>query len=102
MSCRVTWQANLFDRAPIGGRMHAMSTTSPAAPSPSALADQSPDVAGIAASIGEVAYLWHIDDDTLAWSPNAGKVFNVSDAATIATGRAFARLLAADSAQTRY
>jgi diguanylate cyclase (GGDEF)-like protein len=76
--------------------------TTPAAPSHSVSTGQTPDVADIAGSIGEVAYLWQIDSDALAWSPNACKVLNISDATLIASGRAFARLLAAGSAQTRY
>lgn len=59
------------------------------------------DVAAIAASIGEVAYNWDIVTDAIVWGANACSVLNVPDAAAIATGRAFARLLAAGGAQSR-
>lgn len=51
------------------------------------------DISEIAASIGEVAYRWQIDDDALSWSVNAGGVLNITDMAKVANGRAFARLL---------
>ncbi len=79
-----------------------MSTTVPAAQSHLASAEELPNVAEIAASIGEVAYLWRIDSDALSWGANACKVLNISDAATIASGRAFAGLLAAGNARSRY
>ncbi len=59
-----------------------------------------PDVAAIAASIGEVAYEWRIDTDGLSWSANAASVLGV-DPATLATGRAFAQHVEADSGQSR-
>jgi diguanylate cyclase (GGDEF)-like protein len=79
-----------------------MSTTVPAAQSHSTSAEELADIAEIAASIGEVAYLWRIDSDALIWGANACKVLNISDAATIASGRAFAGLLGPDNAQSRY
>jgi diguanylate cyclase (GGDEF)-like protein len=82
-----------------------MSTMVPAVPAAqpySTSAGRAPDVADIAASIGEVAYVWEIDSDAVGWSANACKVLNISDAATIATGRAFAHLLAPDHTQSRY
>jgi len=60
------------------------------------------DIAGIVASIGEVPYRWQIDNDALCWGTNACKVLNISDIAAIASGRAFASLLAAGNAQSRY
>ena len=59
-----------------------------------------PDAAAIAASIGEVAYAWRIDSDALSWSANAAAVLGV-DPATIASGRAFAQHVEADSGQSR-
>jgi diguanylate cyclase (GGDEF)-like protein len=59
-----------------------------------------PDAAAIAASIGEVAYEWHIDTDALSWSANAGAVLGV-DASAIASGRAFAQHVEADAGQSR-
>ena len=50
-------------------------------------------VADILAAIGEVAYRWEIASDALAWTANACRVLNISDPATIANGRAFARLV---------
>jgi diguanylate cyclase (GGDEF)-like protein len=60
------------------------------------------DIADIIASIGEAAYRWEIASDALAWSTNACTVLNIPDIATIGSGRAFAHLLAADNAQSRY
>jgi len=60
------------------------------------------DIADIAASIGELAYRWEIASDALAWSANACRVLNIPDLAMVASGRAFAHLLAADNAQSRY
>ena len=61
-----------------------------------------PDVAGIVASIGDVAYRWEIDKDTLSWSTNACEILNIPDIAAISSGRAFAGRLAADNTQSRY
>jgi diguanylate cyclase (GGDEF)-like protein len=60
------------------------------------------DMAAILTSIGEAAYEWHIESDVLRWSPNAGTVLNIADPALIATGRAYAHLLAAENAQSRF
>jgi diguanylate cyclase (GGDEF)-like protein len=66
---------------------------------PSIPLGQLSDVADILAAIGEVAYRWQIDSDALVWSANACGVLNISDAAAIASGRAFAALL--DPGNTR-
>jgi diguanylate cyclase (GGDEF)-like protein len=79
-----------------------MNTMVPAAQPPSIPAGEVPDIAEIAASIGEVAYLWRIGSDALIWGSNACKLLNISDGASIASGRAFASLLAAGNAQSRY
>ncbi len=60
------------------------------------------DLVGILASIGDAAYEWDIETDALRWGANAYEVLNISEPALIATGRAFARLLAADNAQSRF
>ncbi len=55
--------------------------------------DQSPpslDTAKILRSVGDVAYEWQLDTDTLIWSGNAGDVLGI-DPEEIASGRAFAR-----------
>jgi diguanylate cyclase (GGDEF)-like protein len=65
-----------------------------AAPAPfSASANASLDAGAIVASLGEVAYEWHIDTDALTWGRNAAEVFGVGDVAVIATGRGFAQFL---------
>jgi diguanylate cyclase (GGDEF)-like protein len=51
---------------------------------------------------GEVPYEWRIDSDALTWGAGAGRLFGLRDAASVATGRAFAKLLDPDSAHTRF
>jgi diguanylate cyclase (GGDEF)-like protein len=60
------------------------------------------DAAAILASVGEVAYDWHIDTDVLSWSANAAGVLLIRDVAAISSGRAYAQLLDADNAQARF
>jgi len=60
------------------------------------------DAAQILASVGEVAYDWHIDTDALLWSGNAGDVLLIRDMAAIGTGRGYAQLLDAENAQARF
>ena len=60
------------------------------------------DTAQILASVGEVAYEWHIDTDALAWSPNVRDVLLVRGADSVATGRDYAQLLEAENAQARF
>ncbi len=60
------------------------------------------DAAQILASVGEVAYDWHIGTDALLWSANAAAVLLISDLATISSGRGYARLLDAEHAQARH
>jgi diguanylate cyclase (GGDEF)-like protein len=60
------------------------------------------DAAAILASVGEVAYDWHIDTDALSWSANAAGVLLIRDLTAISSGRAFAQLLEADNAQARF
>jgi diguanylate cyclase (GGDEF)-like protein len=60
------------------------------------------DAAAILASVGEVAYDWHIDTDALSWSANAAGVLLIRDVAAISSGRAYAQLLEADNAQARF
>ena len=61
-----------------------------------------PDAAAILSSIGEVAYDWRIDSDTLTWGDNAGEVLLIADRAAISTGRAYAQFLEAENAQARF
>ena len=51
------------------------------------------DASQIFASVGEVPYEWNIATDALHWGDNVGAVLAISDAAAIASGRAFAQLL---------
>ncbi len=74
----------------------------PAETVPPAPAEPLTEFADILASIGEAAYAWNIDTDALRWGANAGLVLNIAEPAQIATGRAFARLLAPDNAQSRF
>jgi diguanylate cyclase (GGDEF)-like protein len=74
----------------------------PAAPDAATRDTQKPDLGPILASIGEAAYAWDIETDTLAGSENAGAVLGVGDAGGLATGRGYARLLAPDTAVTRF
>ncbi|MFZ0607865.1 MAG: bifunctional diguanylate cyclase/phosphodiesterase [Xanthobacteraceae bacterium] len=67
---------------------------------PSTTADL--DASQILASVGEVAYDWQIDADTLRWSVNAAEVLLIGDIAAVSTGGAFAGLLEADNAQARF
>ncbi len=67
---------------------------------PSTTADL--DASQILASVGEVAYDWRIDADTLRWSVNAAEVLLIGDIAAVSTGGAFAGLLETDNAQARF
>jgi len=60
------------------------------------------DAAEILASVGEALYAWDIASDALSWSKNARDVLLVTDVAAIATGRAYAQLLEADTTQARF
>jgi len=60
------------------------------------------DAARILASVGEVAYEWHIDSDALLWSGNAAEVLLIPDIAAVPTGRAYAALLEPDNARARF
>jgi diguanylate cyclase (GGDEF)-like protein len=60
-----------------------------------------PDVAKILRSIGEAAYDWRLDTDTLTWSANAGAVLGVADIERITSGRAYAMRVDAADGQGR-
>src|ERR1700693_414181 len=79
-----------------------MDTRSLVAASPSSTGESVGDICDIIASVGAVAYRWHIDSDDLAWSANAGSVLNIADMGTVGTGRAFAHLLVPGAAQSRH
>ena len=61
-----------------------------------------PDHGAILRSVGEAAYEWQIDSDTLIWDNNATQVLGIRDAALIASGRAYVNLLDPGNAQTRF
>ncbi len=60
------------------------------------------DAAQILASVGEVPYDWRIDTDVLLWGPNAANVLLIRDLSAISSGRAYAQLLEAENAQSRF
>jgi diguanylate cyclase (GGDEF)-like protein len=60
-----------------------------------------PDAAEILRSVGEAAYEWRLDSDTLTWSSNAAAVLGVADPAQIASGRVFAARVEAADGQSR-
>ena len=59
------------------------------------------DLNEICASVGEVAYEWHLDNDTIVWGPNAADVLAIADPAIIATGSGFAELIDPNSGPSR-
>ncbi len=71
-------------------------------PAPAGQSGRELDAAAILASIGEVAYEWTIGSDALAWSPNVHDVVTIADPTALSTGRAYAQLLGADNAHTRF
>jgi diguanylate cyclase (GGDEF)-like protein len=79
-----------------------MDTRSLVAASPSSTGESVGDICDIIASVGAVAYRWHIDSDDLAWSANAGSVLKIADMGTVSTGRAFAHLVVPGAAQSRH
>ena len=79
-----------------GNASKVMATTAPQSPAATL------DAAEILASVGEVAYDWRLDSDTLLWSSNAGKVLLIPDIAAVSSGGAYAQLLEAENAQARF
>ena len=61
-----------------------------------------PDPRTILNSIGEVVYDWDLTSDRVCWGANAVEVLGFHDISKIATGHAFAELLAPESPRTRY
>ncbi len=53
-------------------------------------------------STGVVPYAWRLDTDELAWGANAGEVLAVPNAALIASGCAYARLVDQRDGRTRF
>jgi diguanylate cyclase (GGDEF)-like protein len=59
-----------------------------------------PDAAAILNSVGEAAYEWQLDSDTIAWAANAAPLLGVADA-EIASGRTYAARVEAQDGQSR-
>lgn len=59
------------------------------------------DPAAIMASVGAVPYVWSLGSDELTWGPNAADVLTLGTA-SISSGRAYAKLLPADAATSRF
>ncbi len=60
------------------------------------------DAATIFQSVGDVLYEWHLANDTIRWGDNACAVLGVTNAASIARGRAYASLIDPASEHTRH
>ena len=60
------------------------------------------DCERILASVGEVAYEWHIESDELAWGSNVRDVLPFADVVPIGRGRAFAQYADPKSGMTRF
>ena len=60
------------------------------------------DPSEILASVGEALYRWDLETDTLVWSTNVSDVLLVRNPEAICSGRAYAQLLDADTAQARF
>ena len=71
-------------------------------PAPTATTGPSLDPAQILASVGEALYRWDIESDALIWSANVGDVLLIRNPEAISSGRGYAQLLDADTAQARF
>lgn len=58
-------------------------------------------IASVLFASGEAAYSWNCASDAIEWSGNAPSILNVVSTEQIASGRAFAALLAPESTQNR-
>ena len=89
--------------ADVFARADVFATPVPAAAEPRRSTPVPPfEPAAIMASIGEVPYEWSIDSDVLAWGGNATEVLMAGSAASISSGRNYAKLLAADAPTSRF
>jgi diguanylate cyclase (GGDEF)-like protein len=59
-----------------------------------------PDATAILNSVGEAAYEWRLDSDTITWAGNAAAVLGVADA-EITSGRTYAARVEAQDGQSR-
>ncbi len=60
-----------------------------------------PNAAEILRSVGEAAYEWRLDTDTLIWSDNAAAVFGIADMERIDSGRSYAMRTDAAEGESR-
>jgi len=60
------------------------------------------DATRIFRSVGDVAYEWSVETDSLNWSDNVGAVLGIGDVSKISTGRGYASLLAPGAARSRF
>jgi len=60
------------------------------------------DAQEIFTSVGEAPYAWQIDTDTLTWGANVAAVLGIVDLAAVASGRAYAQLIDAQSGPSRF
>ncbi len=74
----------------------------PSKPQSRASAEAGFDPSSILASVGEAPYEWTIATDELNWGGNVSGVLLVRDRDTINSGRAYAKLLNPESAQSRF
>src|SRR5262249_42978468 len=97
--------ADVFAPADVFATPAATPVTAPALrqPEPRSVAREGAfDPARIMASIGEAPYEWTIETDVLAWCADATDVRAVNSLAAISSGRNYAKLLASDTAASRF
>ncbi len=61
-----------------------------------------PDLRAVLGALSAVVYDWDIASDQLTWGANVGETLAAFCAASLATGAAFAELVAADSESSRF
>jgi len=94
--------ADVFSTPASPAASNPSSTLAPRPLERSAAREGAFDPARIMASIGEAPYEWTIETDVLAWGANATDVLMVGSLAMIASGRNYAKLLASDTAASRF
>lgn len=60
-----------------------------------------PNTAEILRSIGDAAYEWQLDSDSIAWSGNAAAVLGLDEIGDLTSGAAFARRVESQGGQSR-
>ena len=64
-----------------------------ASPADSSRAVNRPQVSDILAALGQAAFVWDIASDAIAWTEQAAAIFGDIDAASLASGAAYAKLI---------